>query len=164
MGSARTNRRSKRRARSPGVVRLGLSLEPELLAKLDGWVKLRNSPSRSDGIRFLIRKEMAEEALGDPASDAVGTVTLLYRHDAPGVLGRLTGAQHRWGGHVRSTTHVHLRAGACVEIIVLEGRRAEVERAAQEIRGVRGVLQGGYRIVSPEVAGATTGHRHPHDE
>ena len=33
------------------VVRLGVSLEPELLALLDRWVQERNSPSRSDAIR-----------------------------------------------------------------------------------------------------------------
>lgn len=144
------------------VVRLGVSLEPDLLAKLDGWVRLRNSPSRSDAIRFLIRKEMAEESLADPTSDAVGTVTVLYRHDATGVLRRLTAAQHRWGDHVRASSHVHLHDGACIEVIVLAGRRSEVESAAQDIRGVKGVLEGSFHIASPGVAGARSGHRHPH--
>ena len=145
-----------------GVVRLGVSLEPTLLARLDRWVKARNSPSRSDAIRFLIRKELAEEDFGDPAADAVGTVTILYRHDATGVLRRLTAAQHRWGEHVRSSAHVHLHDGACLEVIVLAGRRAEVVRAAEDIRGVKGVLQGGFQIASPGLAGARSGHHHPH--
>ena len=145
-----------------GVVRLGVSLEPELLARLDGWVRSRNSPSRSEAIRFLIRKEMAEEQLSDPSADAVGTVTILYRHDATGVLRRLTAAQHRWGEHVRSSSHVHLNDGACVEVIVLAGRRGEVEQAAQDLRGVKGVIQGSFQVASPGVAGARTGHRHPH--
>lgn len=145
-----------------GVVRLGVSLEPDLLAKLDGWVQQRNSPSRSDAIRFLVRKEMAEQSLGDPAADAVGTVTILYRHDATGVLRRLAQAQHRWGEHVRTTSHVHLADGACLEVVILAGKRGEVERAAQDLRGVKGVLEGYYHIASPRVAGARSGHRHPH--
>ncbi|MFI5413613.1 MAG: CopG family ribbon-helix-helix protein, partial [Candidatus Lutacidiplasmatales archaeon] len=38
-------------------MRVGVSLEPELLHLLDRWVSERNSPSRSDAIRSLIRKE-----------------------------------------------------------------------------------------------------------
>ena len=144
------------------VVRLGVSLEPELLDLLDRWVRERNSPSRSDAIRFLIRKELAARTLEDPESDALGAVALLYRHDAPNVLKRLTAAEHRWGEHVRSTTHVHLEGDACAEVVVLLGRRAEVEAAAEDLEGVRGVLGGGSVVTSPALAGGRTGHRHPH--
>jgi len=144
------------------VVRTGVSLEPELLALLDGWVSERNSGSRSEALRALIRKELANRKLGDPDSDALGVVTLLYRHDTPNVLRRLTAAEHRWGEHVRSTTHVHLQGDACAEVILLLGRRREIERAAEDLRGVKGVRDGGWLVTSPAVAGGRTGHHHPH--
>jgi CopG family transcriptional regulator, nickel-responsive regulator len=144
------------------VVRVGVSLEPELLALLDRWVQERNSPSRSDGVRALIRKELSERTLADPEADALGVVALLYRHDAPNVLGRLTSAEHRWGEHVRSTTHVHLEGEACAEVVVLLGRRREIESAAEDLRGVKGILEGGWLAVTPAVAGGRTGHHHPH--
>jgi len=144
------------------VVRAGVSLEPELLALLDRWVAERNSGSRSEAIRALIRKELAQRTLTDPDSDALGVVTLLYRHDTPNVLRRLTSAEHRWGEHVRSTTHVHLQGDACAEVILLLGRRREIERAAEDLRGVKGVRDGGWLVTSPAVAGGRTGHHHPH--
>ncbi|MGP8075243.1 MAG: CopG family ribbon-helix-helix protein [Thermoplasmata archaeon] len=144
------------------VVRTAVSLEPELLALLDGWVTERNSPSRSDAIRSLIRKELADRTLSDPDSDALGVVALLYRHDAPNVLRRLTAAEHRWGEHIRSTTHVHLEGDACAEVVLLLGRRREIERAAEDLRGVKGVLDGGWLVTAPAVAGGRTGHHHPH--
>ncbi|MGA8710555.1 MAG: ribbon-helix-helix protein, CopG family [Thermoplasmata archaeon] len=144
------------------VVRTAVSLEPELLALLDGWVTERNSPSRSDAIRSLIRKELADRTLADPDSDALGVVALLYRHDAPNVLRRLTAAEHRWGEHIRSTTHVHLEGDACAEVVLLLGRRREIERAAEDLRGVKGVLDGGWLVTAPAVAGGRTGHHHPH--
>ncbi len=143
-------------------MRLGVSLEPELLRSLDRWVAARNSPSRSDAIRFLVRKELSEEQLADPAADAVGTVMLLYRHTAPNVLRRLTAAEHRWGEHLRSSTHVHLHGDACLEVLVLAGRRGELVRAAEDLRGVKGILEGDYVLGTPKVAGGRTGHRHPH--
>jgi len=145
-----------------GVVRLGLSMEPELLAALDRWVKQRNHPSRSDAVRALIRKELGEVELADPDSDAIGCLMLLYRHDAPNVLTRLTAAEHRWGGHIRSSSHVHLEGGSCLQVLGLAGKRREVIAAAEDLRGVRGVAYGGFLIASPAVAGGSSGHRHPH--
>ncbi|MCI4361130.1 MAG: ribbon-helix-helix protein, CopG family [Thermoplasmata archaeon] len=145
-----------------GVVRLGISLEPELRASLDRWVRSRNSVSRSEAVRFLVRKELAEKGLADPDADAVGSVVLLYRHDDPNVLRRLTAAEHRWGEHVRSSTHVHLHGGACVESLILFGSRREVEAAAEDLRGVKGILQGRFETLTPSVAGGGTDHAHPH--
>jgi len=163
-GSRRGAGRSGRARKPEGdyVVRLGVSLEPELLAQLDAWVKARNSPSRSDALRALIRKELAEQELGDPDSDSVASVMLIYRHDAPNVLERLTAVEHRWGNHVRSSSHVHLEGGSCLQLLGLVGKRDEVIRAAEDLRGVKGIAFGRYALGTPTVAGGTTGHRHPH--
>lgn len=155
-------RRGPRKKESEYVVRLGLSLEPALLHALDRWVRERNSPSRSDAIRFLVRKELSDAETLDPNADAVGTVMVLYRHTTPNVLRRLTAAQHHWGQHIQFSTHVHLQGDACVEIVVLAGKRAEVRAAAEDLRGVKGILQGDYLIGAPAAVGAATGHRHPH--
>ncbi|MGA7923024.1 MAG: nickel-responsive transcriptional regulator NikR [Thermoplasmata archaeon] len=145
------------------VVRTGVSLEPEMLAALDRWVERRNSGSRSEGIRFLVRKELSEGSLEDPESDAVGTVMVLYDHRIPMVQRRLTAAQHKWGEHIRSSSHVHLEGEACLEVMILVGKRGELERAAEDLRGVKGVNQGDYLLATPSVAGGRTGHRHPHE-
>ncbi len=144
------------------VVRLGVSLEPSLLDALDRWVRARNSPSRSDAIRFLVRKELADTESVDPNSNAIGTVMVLYRHTTPNVLRRLTAAQHHWGRHVRFATHVHLNGEECMEIVVLAGKRSEVRAAAEDIRGVKGVLQGDYLIGAPGAIGGTTRRNHLH--
>jgi CopG family transcriptional regulator, nickel-responsive regulator len=157
-GATRSGRKSDREY----VVRLGVSLEPELLTLLDNWVKERNSRSRSEAIRALIRKELAEQELGDPNSDSVGSVLLIYRHDAPQVLQRLTAVEHRWGDHIRSSSHVHLDGGSCMQLIGLVGRRDEVVNAAEDLRGVKGIAFGRYSLGTPAVAGGTTGHDHPH--
>ena len=160
---ARSDRKPSGRRRKDGyVVRLGVSLEPDLLALLDNWVRARNSPSRSDAIRALIRKELAEHELGDPDSDSVASVLLIYRHDAPNVLRRLTAVEHRWGVHVRSSSHVHLEGGSCMQLIGLVGKRDEVVNAAEDLRGIRGIAFGRYSLGTPAVAGGSTGHRHPH--
>lgn len=148
---------------SSKVVRLGVSLEPSLLGLLDHWVEERNSPSRSDAIRSLIRKELSDRMLADPEADALGVVALLYRHEAPNVMRRLTSAEHRWGDHIRFTTHIHLEGDACAEIVVLLGKRREIDLAIEDLRGVKGVLEGESLVTTPSIAGGRTGHRHPHE-
>ncbi len=144
------------------VVRVGVSLEPALLALLDRWVRERNSGSRSDAIRDLIRSELSHRTLADPDADVLGVVALLYRPETPNVLRRLTAAEHRWGEHVRFTTHVHLEGDACAEVVVLLGRGREVVAAAEDLRGVKGIVGGGWVVTPPSLAGGRTGHRHPH--
>jgi CopG family transcriptional regulator, nickel-responsive regulator len=144
------------------LTRTTVSLEPELLSRLDHWVRRRNSRNRSDALRSIIRGELGRTSLVDPDADAVATVTLLYRHDAPNLLERLTAAEHRWGEHLRSSTHVHLQAGACLEVLVLTGKGQEVVAAAEDLRGIRGIARGEYVLSNPRTAGGSTGHRHPH--
>jgi CopG family transcriptional regulator, nickel-responsive regulator len=145
-----------------GVVRVGVSLEPEILHALDRWAKLRNASSRSEAIRFLVRKELSEGDLKDPNADAVGTVMVLYDHRDPRVQQRLTAAQHRWGDHIRSCSHVHLQGDVCLEVMILAGQRAELVRAAEDLRGVKGINQGDFLLGDPRVAGGSSGHEHPH--
>jgi CopG family transcriptional regulator, nickel-responsive regulator len=145
-----------------GVVRTAISLEPEVLGALDRWARRRNSRSRSDAIRFLVRGATSASELADPDADAVGTVMVLYDHRSPYVQRRLTAAQHRWGDHIRSSSHVHLEGDVCLEVMILAGHRREVERAAEDLRGVKGVSQGDFLIASPGAAGGGSGHRHPH--
>jgi CopG family transcriptional regulator, nickel-responsive regulator len=145
-----------------GVVRTGVSLEPGILAALDRWAHERNAASRSEAIRFLVRKELSEADLQDPRADAVGTVMVLYDHRSPMVQRRLTSVQHRWRDHIRSTSHVHLEGDVCLEVVVLVGQRGEVAAAAEELRGVKGVNQGDFVLADPRVAGGASGHRHPH--
>jgi CopG family nickel-responsive transcriptional regulator len=145
-----------------GVVRVAVSLEPEMLSALDRWAKRRNADSRSEAIRFLVRKELSEMELKDPEADAVGTVMVLFDHRSPSVQRRLTSAQHRWGDHIRSCSHVHLQGDVCLEVMVLAGRRSEVVEAAEDLRGVKGINQGDYILGDPRVAGGSSGHEHPH--
>jgi hypothetical protein len=46
--------------------------------------------------------------------------------------------------------------------MILVGRRGELVKAAEELRGVKGISQGEYALATPAVAGGRSGHRHPH--
>jgi len=123
------------------LVRTGVSLEQELLAKFDQAIRKKRYQNRSEAIRDLIRDYLVgEEVHGD--LPVVGTLSLIYDHHRPNLTERLVEAQHRAGGKVLAATHVHLDHHNCLEVIIMKGRGADLENLANGILSLRGVKHG----------------------
>lgn len=129
------------------VARVGVSMERELLAKLDEYVAAHQYPNRSHAIRDLVRKALVEEewAAGD---EAVATVVLLFDHHAREISERLREVQHDTSARVLSNLHHHLSHDRCLEIITVAGSRREITEVADRLRGTRGVLHSGLVVSS----------------
>jgi CopG family nickel-responsive transcriptional regulator len=123
------------------LVRTGISLERELLAGFDRLIARKGYGSRSEAIRDLVREHSVE---ADVARNKVivGTLTVVYDHHQPRLSERLIAAQHHYHGKVLATTHVHLDARHCLEVVIVKGRSAEVQHLADHILSLRGVKHG----------------------
>ena len=51
-------------------------------------------------------------------------------------------ARHHYHGKVLATTHVHLDAQNCLEVIIRKGRGSEVQELAAHILSLHGVKHG----------------------
>ena len=123
------------------LVRTGLSLERELLARFDRAVRRKRYQNRSEAIRDLIREHLVEEE-ADENKIIVGTLTLVYDHHRPKLSEKLVEAQHHATHKVLATTHVHLDHHNCLEVIMMKGRSGEVRRLSDQILSLRGVKHG----------------------
>jgi CopG family nickel-responsive transcriptional regulator len=123
------------------LVRTGISLDRELLARFDQMIRRKGYGSRSEAIRDLVREHSVE---ADVARNKVivGTLTVVYDHHQPRLAGRLIEAQHHYHGKVLATTHIHLDARHCLEVVIVKGRSAEVQHFAEHILSLRGVKHG----------------------
>lgn len=123
------------------LVRTGISLDRELLSRFDRAIARKGYGSRSEAIRDLVREHSVE---ADVASNKVivGTLTVLYDHHQPRLSERLIEAQHHYHGRVLATTHVHLDARNCLEVVIVKGRSAEVQHFADHILSLRGLKHG----------------------
>jgi CopG family nickel-responsive transcriptional regulator len=123
------------------LVRTGISLERELLADFDRLIARKGYGSRSEAIRDLVREHSVE---ADVARNkvVVGALTVVYDHHQPRLSERLIAAQHHYHGKVLATTHVHLDARHCLEVVIVKGRSAEVQHLADHILSLRGVKHG----------------------
>ena len=123
------------------LVRTGISLERELLADFDRLIARKGYGSRSEAIRDLVREHSVEAEVARNKV-IVGALTVVYDHHQPRLSERLIAAQHHYHGKVLATTHVHLDARHCLEVVIVKGRSAEVQHLADYILSLRGVKHG----------------------
>ncbi|MEE9341127.1 MAG: nickel-responsive transcriptional regulator NikR [Thermoplasmata archaeon] len=124
------------------VERVGVSFEPELLDRFDALIKAKGYTNRSEAIRDLVRKSLIESEVEDEKGDVIGTLTIIYDHDAANVSNRLLHIQHHHHSDISSTTHIHVDEQTCLEVLVVRGRGDDVRELADNIKAIKGVKHG----------------------
>jgi CopG family nickel-responsive transcriptional regulator len=124
------------------VERVGVSFEPELLSRFDALIREKGYASRSEALRDLAREALAKADVASGPGEVIGTLTILYDHDASGLSHRLVHVQHEHHAEVLSTLHVHVDERNCLEVLLIRGERSEVRLLADRIRALKGVAMG----------------------
>ncbi len=130
------------------IERIGVSLDKDLLASFDELIGGQGYTNRSEAIRDLIRQRLSSEQLSDPQSEAVAAVFLVYDHHSAKVIEQIIGLQH---SHILQTicaTHIHLDKHDCLEIIVLRGQVAEINKMGERMLSLKGVKLGKINLIS----------------
>ncbi len=145
------------------LVRFSVAIGGELLQRFDRYRSDHNLPNRSEAVRALMRAALIEENVTHDNAECLGVVTLVYDHHAHGLGDQLTAIQHDSVQTVVSTTHVHLDAHRCLEVILLRGTAKLVRHLADRLIGTKGVETGRLVLTSatPVVPHDHT-HAHPH--
>ena len=141
--------------------RIGIALDSDLLKRFDRSIEKSGYTNRSEAFRDLIRDRLVRERIAAPDATVVGSVTLIYNHHAHGITEKLTEAQHAHHDLVVSTTHAHLDHDSCLEVLIVHGKAARVERFADILIGLKGVQHGRLVMTVPTLA-AEHAHGHPH--
>ncbi len=124
------------------LVRFSVSLEADLLEQFDRYCQGGRYATRSEAIRQLLRERLTDHAWESDAQDAAATLTLVYDHHRRNLADRLLQLQHDHSDKVVATTHVHLDHDTCLEVIILRGTAASLQRVAFELRGLKGIYKG----------------------
>ena len=149
------------------LVRFSVAIGGELLQKFDQYRETHHYPNRSEAVRGLMRSALIADAVAHESGDAMGVVTLVYDHHAGRISERLTELQHLHLSRVVTTTHVHLDANRCLEVILLRGPTRFIRELADSLIGTKGVETGRLVLTSaaplPERnAGSAGAHHHDH--
>ena len=124
------------------LTRIGIALDADLLDKFDQLIEQRGYSNRSEAFRDLIRNELVEEAWKSPESEVVGSVTLVYNHHVRQLTDKLLDVQHDHHNAILSTLHVHLDHENCLEVLLIKGKAADVQRIANALISTKGVKHG----------------------
>jgi len=129
---------SKDKDAAKGVIRFGVSLPEPLLQQFDRHIKQKDYSNRSEAIRDLIRQELVQEDW-TRGREVAGTITLVYDHHTRELNAKLIRIQHNFQPTILSSQHIHLDHDNCLEVIIMRGRPAEVQRLANKLKATRGV-------------------------
>ena len=141
------------------VTRISISLPPRLLEDFD-QVTSHIGYDRSKAIQQAMRDFISEYHWEqDSTASAVGTITIIYDHDIPGLEGELTKVQHQHTTVISSTTHIHLDTHHCLLAIVVKGKTAKIKELATQLQSLRGISQLKVTSMKEETSSK---HQHSH--
>ena len=120
------------------LVRFGISLEKDLLAKFDRLIRGKNYANRSEAFRDLIREDLVKKEWIE-GEEVAGAITIVYDHHRRQLVNKLTGIQHDFHELIVSSQHIHLDKDNCFEIIAVKGDPKRIEKLASKMRSTKGV-------------------------
>ena len=123
------------------VKRFGVSLEEDLLEKLDELVIKQQFPNRSQAIRFLIQKSLVEEKW-EGNENVAGAIVLVYDHHKRELQKKSTSVQHEFHNLILSVQHVHLDHHYCLETIAVKGKAVALIQLADQLIALKGIKHG----------------------
>jgi CopG family nickel-responsive transcriptional regulator len=126
------------------IERIGISLEPDLLAQFDRLIAEQGYENRSEAVRDLIRDALVQREWSQSKGpgERVGVAVLVYDHDSSSLAQKLAHIQHENHRAVVSALHVHMDEHNCLEVLVLRGEGREVVTMGEGLVSTKGVKYG----------------------
>jgi CopG family nickel-responsive transcriptional regulator len=139
------------------VTRIAISLPPKLLEKFDEMTERMGYANRSEAIRDAVRNYILKNELRNEKGKRVGVISIVYDHDVRGVNDVLTDLQHKYHDIIQSSTHLHLDAHNCMELIMVKGEAKRITEIKDSLATVSGVTHSDLLIT-----GIAEEHNHTH--
>ncbi len=124
------------------VTRFGVSIDDKLLNRFDSLISEKGYVNRSEAIRDLIRDMLVTEEISDLKTEVMGTLIMIYSHDAREISDTLNELQHNYYKNIVSTLHVHIDEHNCIEILLIKGKAKTVQSIADQLLATKNVKHG----------------------
>ncbi len=133
------------------LTRTALAIDTDLLARFEKWMAEHGYTNRSEAVRDLIRSALIEQEWSRPQARVIATLSIVYDHERRDLAQHLTRLQHSEHRAILCSQHVHLDAHTCLEVIILQGRAAQLRRTCDAIIATAGVKAGKLTLLSASV-------------
>ena len=121
--------------------RFGVSLEEDVLDALDGFVKENGFANRSQAIRFLVEKNVAEKKWQCDRVVA-GTIIIMYDQSKKDITLRITEIQQQYQNVILSSSQYYLNESFCLHIVTVTGVAHRLTELSDRLITIKGIKHG----------------------
>ena len=123
----------------PGIVKTGVALRKDTLAKLERYMEKIGIRNRSKIISEALEMYLADKASLFERGCVGGAILMYYDHEDKDVETRLTDIQHNHLNVIISNTHAHIDKRNCIEAILVRGEIDKIRELIYELETLRGL-------------------------
>lgn len=121
--------------------RFGVSLEDNLLDTLDKYVEENGFSNRSQAIRFLVEKNVAEQKW-QCNHIVAGTIIVMYDQKKKEIISRITDVQQLYKDVILSSTQYYINQNFCLHIVTVMGEAHRLTELSDRLITIKGVKHG----------------------
>lgn len=121
--------------------RFGVSLEDNLLESLDRYVNENGFANRSQAIRFLIEKNVAEKKW-QCNHIVAGTIIIMYDQVRKEIASRITAIQQGYQDVILSSSQYYVNRNFCLHIVTVMGTASRLTELADKLTTIKGIKHG----------------------
>lgn len=121
--------------------RFGVSLEEELLQSLDQYVENNGFSNRSQAIRFLIEKNVAEQKW-QCNHIVAGTIIVMYNQKKKEIASRITSIQQDYKDVILSSSQYYINVDFCLHIATVMGEAHRLTELSDRLITIKGITHG----------------------
>ncbi|MDR2811193.1 MAG: nickel-responsive transcriptional regulator NikR [Tannerellaceae bacterium] len=121
--------------------RFGVSLEDNLLEVLDDYVSKNGYANRSQAIRFLIEKNVAEQKWLCNHIVA-GTVIVMYDQEKKEIASKIAAIQQNYTDVILSSSQYYINPNSCMHITTVKGSAFRLTELSDRLITIKGIKHG----------------------
>lgn len=123
------------------IKRFGVSLEDNLLESLDQYVLENGFANRSQAIRFLIEKNVAEKKwLCDHL--VAGTIIIMYDQDKKDIFSKINLIEQAYKEVILSSSQYYINRNFCLRIVTVMGVAHTLTELSDQLTSIKGIKHG----------------------
>ncbi|WP_455496596.1 nickel-responsive transcriptional regulator NikR [Coprobacter sp.] len=124
-----------------GLKRFGVSLDEDLLESLDLFVINNGFTNRSQAIRFLVEKNIAETKWLCNHIVA-GTIIIMYDQRKKDISARIEEVQQVYQNLILSSSQYYLNTNFCLHIATVRGEAYKLTEFSDKLITIKGIKHG----------------------
>jgi len=130
---------------------ISVSLTPELLERLDGFVEKMGFSSRSEALRLAVRDSLSQFSLQSmQRGQIMSTVTIISETESASSHLGILDLRNGYDDIIFGNMHLHIEEGLCIEIFLVKGDSETVMNFVARSKTVKGVQEVNYTLTPLE--------------